>query len=39
VIDLEERLAELVQDPFEVTEMRFLVDDNCGVWVASESMR
>src|SRR5712675_483684 len=27
VIDLEERLAELVQDPFEVAEMRDLVDD------------
>src|SRR4051812_44524134 len=27
VVDLEERLAELVQDPFEVTEMRALVDD------------
>src|SRR6478672_2419352 len=27
VIDLEERLAEFVQDPFEVTEMRDLVDD------------
>src|SRR4029453_18823678 len=27
VIDLEERLAELVQDPFEVAEMRALVDD------------
>src|ERR1700741_4086652 len=26
VIDLEERLAELVQDPFEVAEMRALVD-------------
>src|SRR6202162_3764650 len=27
VIDLEERLAELVQDPFEVAEVRGLVDD------------
>src|ERR1035437_9240974 len=27
VIDLEERLAEFVQDPFEVAEMRALVDD------------
>src|SRR5260370_26167409 len=27
VIDLEERLAEFVQDPFEVAEMRTLVDD------------
>src|SRR6202000_3568882 len=27
VIDLEERLAELMQDPFEVAEMRALVDD------------
>jgi hypothetical protein len=27
VIDLEEGLAELVQDPFEVAEMRALVDD------------
>src|SRR6202040_260657 len=27
VIDLEERLAELVQDPFEVAKMRALVDD------------
>src|SRR4051794_15103293 len=27
VVDLEESLAEFVQDPFEVTEMRTLVDD------------
>src|SRR6266436_2686421 len=27
VVDLEERPAELVQDPFEVAEMRALVDD------------
>src|SRR5580692_4988154 len=27
VIDLEECLAEFMQDPFEVTEMRALVDD------------
>src|SRR5207344_147918 len=27
VIDLEERLAEFVQDPFEVAEMRTSVDD------------
>src|SRR6185436_18256173 len=27
VVDLEERLAELVQDPFEMAEMRALVDD------------
>src|ERR1700761_6110806 len=27
VVDLEERLAELVQDPFEVAEMGALVDD------------
>ena len=42
---LEERLAELVQDPFEVAEMRDPLSMtrpstwwNCG-WVASESMR
>src|SRR5256714_9115490 len=27
VVDLEERLAELVENPFEVAEMRGLVDD------------
>ena len=27
VVDLEERLAEFLQDPFQVAEMRALVDD------------
>src|SRR5882724_6388087 len=27
IVDLEERLAEFLEDPFQVTEMRALVDD------------
>src|SRR5215470_4988738 len=39
VIDLEERLAELVQDPFEVTEMRAFVDDEALDLVELRRMR
>src|SRR5882762_7573648 len=39
VIDLEERLAELVQDPFEVAEMRTLVDDEAFDLVELRRMR
>src|SRR6185503_375451 len=39
VIDLEERLAELVQDPFEVAEMRALVDDEALDLVELRRMR
>ncbi|OIQ70853.1 hypothetical protein GALL_475300 [mine drainage metagenome] len=39
VIDLEERLAELVQDPFEVAEMRTLVDDEAFDLVELRCMR
>src|SRR5438876_8436878 len=39
VIDLEERLAELVQDPFEVAEMRALVDDEAFDLVELRRMR
>src|SRR5258707_3376005 len=39
VIDLEERLAELVQNPFEVAEMRTLVDDEAFDLVELRRMR
>src|SRR4029079_11354716 len=39
VIDLEERLAELVQDPFEVAEVRTLVDDEAFDLVKLRRMR
>src|SRR6185437_1297766 len=39
VVDLEERLAELVQNPFEVTEMRALVDDEAFDLVELRRMR
>src|ERR1700693_6663525 len=39
VVDLEERLAELVQDPFEMAEMRTLVDDEAFDLVELRRMR
>ncbi len=39
VVDLEERLAELVQDPFEMAEMRALVDDEALDLVELRRMR
>src|SRR5437899_1141846 len=39
VVDLEERLAEFVQDPFEVAEMRALVDDEALDLVELRRMR
>src|SRR5438552_6579293 len=39
VVDLEERLAELVQNPFEMAEMRALVDDEALDLVELRRMR